>query len=118
MKLFDRIDYCVLLEALDDDGPAKAADFLGHCVLRHEDLMVAGEKELVLKERTEEVAEAFVAQHGRRREVDEKRPKRSWRTCCFVECGRCGLLPRGSWGCLLFVGCAPSVEIDRRFGPD
>ena len=106
LPIFDAIDYGVILEVMDSDGPARPAEFLGHCVLRHEDLMVAGEKELELKERTDLVAEAFCAQHGARREVAEK-PKRSWRTCCFVECGRCGLVPRGSWGCLMFVTLMP-----------
>ena len=50
-KLFDRIDYSVILEVMDSDGPGMPSKFLGHCVLRHEDLMVAGEKELKGKRR-------------------------------------------------------------------
>ena len=70
----------LLLEVFDSDGPGRRGDFLGHCHLKHEDLMSAGKKELPLCDRDKLVTEAYIAHNG-------SEPKR--RSCIRSACGIC-----------------------------
>ncbi|KAJ8601194.1 hypothetical protein CTAYLR_003229 [Chrysophaeum taylorii] len=84
---FDPNQFGVLLEIWDSDGPTARSDFLGHCLLRHDELMKAGEKELELSDRDKFATEAYIAHVG-------SKPK--LRSCisrwCAVCCAPCRCL--------------------------
>lgn len=103
---FADIDYGVCLEVRDDDGPGRPTEFMGHCVLSLQDLLMPGEREFELVEDNVMGPEAFVCKHGRRSEVPARK-RRDCHTCFTEEVSRCGLVPGWGWGACLCVTCAP-----------
>ncbi|KAJ1452692.1 C2 domain-containing protein [Pelagophyceae sp. CCMP2097] len=113
---FDRDERCVLLEVWDSDGVGRRPDFLGHCVLRHADLLRGGDHELLLHELEFQDLEKDV-QWARKRPARQRR--RAW--CCAraaYQCLRCLTCPARAFGkcaaAALCLCCACAVGISRR----
>lgn len=94
-------DAALLLEVWDSNGGGRRGTFLGHCVLRQEDLMSAGEKELILVDRDMLIEESSVAHHG----TGLTRQRSCIRRVCGVCCGPC-----------ICLGCALAFPIAKLCG--